>query len=97
MKVNRYATRREILDDVNQELERAAKLHQPVFSSAMEAWGALREEYLEVEEEFRKSSKDPARNSELHKELIQLAAMCVKSVEGCCIIKDPGAGILLKS
>lgn len=85
MKISQNATPEEVNEEIDAELARAAQIHQEQFASPMEAWGALREEYLEVEEEFRMScSNDPAMNQALHKELIHLAAMCKKAILSCC-------------
>ncbi len=85
MKIEKDMSYSEISDLVLNEFDRAAKLHQESFVSPMEAFGALREEYLEVEEEFRKSHGSQVINGALMKECIQLAAMCLKTIKSCCV------------
>ena len=78
VKINLDADAAEILVEVERELARALSINGP-FCSEYEAFGALTEEFNEVVEEFRKSSdKQPEKNTSLHLELVQLAAMCKK-------------------
>lgn len=76
------------------ELEQAKRKYQPLFQSSCEAHGSLRQEFLEVESELvtvkfvdgkflDKVSGDNSRF--LEAELIQLAAMCIKTIISCCV------------
>lgn len=65
------------LPAVAAELLRARSQHAPIVS-AHEALAVIREEYLEVEREVFARTIDRAA---LRKELLQLAAMCVRTVE----------------
>lgn len=79
-----------ILEDIQAELDRSKVLHQEKFNSIMELRGVLGEELDEVFDEIKLAKDnvpDPERLADLHAELLQLAAMCVKGIEGFCIIK----------
>jgi len=78
VKINLSATTEEILAEVEAELARAIRINGH-FLSKWEAFGALTEEFYEVVEAFHKSTENaPERNTDLHIELVQLAAMCRK-------------------
>lgn len=78
VKINLDADMNEIVAEVETELNRAIQI-KGRFISEYEAFGALTEEYFEVIEAFRKSVENqPERNTHLHIELVQLAAMCRK-------------------
>lgn len=79
-----------ILEDIETELARTKVLHQEKFNSIPELLGVLVEEFREVEHCIMDTKKNipPAEElTELHKELIQLAAVCAKGIESFCIIK----------
>jgi len=71
-----------LLKEVEIELIRATILHGHM-NSAHEALGVILEEYKEFEEEvFKKASeRNPAH---MREELIQLAAMCLKTIRDVC-------------
>jgi hypothetical protein len=63
---------------IEAELKRARLYHKTGIRSTSEAVGVVREEYLEFEAEaFLKITNRTA----LKKELVQLAAMCVRAIE----------------
>lgn len=70
-------TRSEALIDVNTELARARGAHKGL-STPHEAIAVIREEYLEAEREV--FAKECDRRA-LRKELVQLAAMCLRAIE----------------
>lgn len=63
---------------INQELNRACRIHPTPIRSACEAWGIIREEYLEMEQYISHSKE---HKEELKTELIHLAAMCARTIE----------------
>ena len=67
----------DIYREIHVELERAESLFAPIHSKS-EAAGILREEYLEVEGQLFHGD---LRGVALRSELIQLAAMCVRSIK----------------
>jgi hypothetical protein len=76
--VNRW----DVLEDVQEELERATAANGP-FNSAHEGYAVILEELDELWEEVRKKSRerDPEK---LRKEAIQVAAMGVRFVLDVC-------------
>lgn len=72
-----FIDRHPSLAEIAHELERAQSQHGPI-ASGHEGIAVIREEYLEAEAEVFKRERDPQA---LRKELIQLAAMCVRMVE----------------
>jgi hypothetical protein len=68
-----------LLHEIQFEVERSA-MHGEKFASLHEAWAVMLEELDEVWEIVRqkKRDRDPA---EIRKELIQLAAMAIKSID----------------
>lgn len=67
----------EIFNRVRNELERSQEEYQHKFNSPEEAYGIIRREYLELEEEFQKHKKGEPQSS-MFEEAMQVAAMCVK-------------------
>lgn len=68
-----------ILDEIHSELIRSNKLH-PQFKSLHEAYAVILEEVDEFWDEVKK--KDVIRDKEnIKSELIQICAMCVKTIE----------------
>jgi len=66
-----------ILREVGRELKRAEKIHKPIHS-AHEGFGVITEEFIEfVLEVFKKHQDTQA----MRKELIQLAAMAVRTIK----------------
>jgi hypothetical protein len=67
-----------VLEDVEFETEKARD-HYPNMTTAHEALGIIREEYVEFEQEVFKKQHlhDKAR---MRKELTQVAAMCVRAI-----------------
>lgn len=70
------ADTQDILDAIGNEVERAESIHAPLHS-AHEAYAVILEELDEVKAEVWKKHLD---RSALRKELIQCAAMCVRTV-----------------
>ncbi len=68
-----------ILLAICKELKRAESLHAPMGSKA-HALGVIREEYLEFEREVM-AEKSEGMNAKMRRELIQLAAMCVRAIQ----------------
>lgn len=71
------------LDGVIDELGRARMLHLPIIS-IHEALGVIREEYCEFEACVFVPIPDPA---DLLVELLQLAAMCVRTIEDLGLVE----------
>ena len=68
-----------ILDEIHSELIRANTLHPP-FKSLHEAYAVILEEVDEFWDEVKK--KDGIRDKEnIKSELIQICAMCIKTIE----------------
>lgn len=71
--------RDEILSEISLESTKAVNKHGPVHS-LHEAYGLITEELAEFFDEVRKkSAKRDLKNT--RKELVQIAAMCVKTIE----------------
>lgn len=58
-----------------------ARKKWPLFASAHEGWGVLREEYKELEAEIMKKSPD---RSTMAKEAMQVGAMAIRIIQDCC-------------
>jgi NTP pyrophosphatase (non-canonical NTP hydrolase) len=69
--------RNEILEEINSELNKANESH-PNFHSHHEAYAVILEEVCEYWDEVRKRKPNVLN---MRKELIQVAAMCVKTIE----------------
>jgi hypothetical protein len=69
-----------LLGDIASELERSRTKHGNI-RSAHEALGIIEEEWYECKLEIFRSKLD---KDALKKELIQVAAMCLKTIEDCC-------------
>lgn len=81
MNMNKPVTPSRIVKAIVKEIKRANTIHehQKTFNSPAEALGVIREEYKEFEEEvFKYKSGQPQSNMCI--ELIQIAAMCVKTI-----------------
>lgn len=71
----------DIIVDINLELGAAQNANGPM-TNLHEAYGIIAEEYREFETEvFKNPRKHPDRNALARKELIQLAAMCVRAIK----------------
>ncbi len=70
-----------IIDEVRQEVLRAAKLHAPM-NSPHEAESVIREEFEEFWDEVKKYNLPKGRDTRpaMREELIQLAAMAIRAV-----------------
>ena len=75
-----------ILSEIDAEATRACELHGPMHS-LHEAYGVIKEEFEEWWEEVKKNPKKLStleaanRRQALKEEMIQMAAMCVKTIE----------------
>jgi hypothetical protein len=74
----------DILQEILNEVTRARRLHQPM-NSHHEAYAVILEELDEYWDEVRKKreERDPEA---IRKELIQVAAMCVRAVNDVCYV-----------
>jgi len=78
--INLDASKEDIRLEIDNEVARSCRIHDPQFDSPLEALGVLTEEYYECVEAFRMSKdKYPEGNIKLRIELVQLAAMCQKA------------------
>lgn len=66
-----------VIRDVEDELERAVGLFGS-FHNTHEAWGVIREEYLELEDEIRKSKPSNPNIEAIRHEAMHLAAMATR-------------------
>ena len=71
------AMSRHTLTDVGNAVIHAQELFPPIRCFA-EAWGVIREEYLEVEQELARKQINEVK---LYRELMHLAAMCVRTID----------------
>jgi chaperonin GroEL (HSP60 family) len=69
----------EVFAEISDELVRAEAHHSPIFNSLHEAYAVIAEEVDELWDITRQKQKNRSRN-EIHKELIQIAAMAVKAL-----------------
>ncbi len=63
---------------VSLELDRATNMY-PKFTSIHEGWGIIREEYLELEDEIRKTPNDHT-TEKMRREAIHLGAMALRFI-----------------
>ncbi len=71
------------LDDVRKEVDRSRELHGNI-NSLHEAFGIIYEEFIkEFGDEVFKKKHDHTR---MREELVQIAAMCAKTVEDCLTV-----------
>jgi NTP pyrophosphatase (non-canonical NTP hydrolase) len=61
-----------------------AKENFPKFKSAHEGFAILKEEVDELWEAVRMKQSDPARDDQLRKEAVQVAAMALRFLEDVC-------------
>lgn len=73
-------TREEIMNLLDEELKHAKKKHGPVFADAADAFGALYGEVTEVLQAIIRGDIDGEHG--IKRELAQVAAVCLKALEG---------------
>lgn len=73
----------QVADDVYQEFARATRKHTPMHSHH-EAYAVIKEEFDEYWQEVQKGGSKPRDPEALRTELIQTAAMCLRTLHDLC-------------